>query len=65
MQGRKEKEDVKMRKSSDKKYRCWISEEEKILSFSFEENYELIEFDSYEEFQEYYYHKIYWGYRVQ
>ena len=53
------------KKDSDKKYRCWISEEEKILSFSFEEGYELIEFDSYKEFQDYYYRKAYWGYRVQ
>ena len=52
-------------KDSDKKYRCWISDEEKILSFSFEEGYELMEFDSYTEFQDYYYRKTYWGYRVQ
>ncbi len=52
-------------KNSDKKYRCWISDEEKILSFSFEEGYELIEFDSYWDFQNYCYQKTYWGYRVQ
>ena len=52
-------------KNSKKKYRCWISDKEKILSFSFEEDYELKEFDSYEEFQDYYYRKTYWGYRVQ
>ena len=52
-------------KDSDKKYRCWISDEEKILSFSFEEGFELMEFDSYTEFQDYYYRKTYWGYRVQ
>lgn len=52
-------------KDSDKKYRCWISDEEKILSFSFEKGYELMEFDSHTEFQDYYYRKTYWGYRVQ
>ena len=52
-------------KDSNKKYRCWISDEEKILSFSFEKGYELMEFDSYTEFQDYYYRKTYWGYRVQ
>ena len=52
-------------KASYKKYKCWISDEEKILSFSFEEGYELMEFDSYTEFQDYYYRKTYWGYRVQ
>ena len=52
-------------KDSNKKYRCWISDEDKILSFSFEEDYELIEFDTYQEFQDYYYRKTYWGYRVQ
>ena len=52
-------------KNSDKKYRCWISEKEKILSFGFEEGYKLIEFDSYQEFQDYYYRKTYWGYRAQ
>ena len=52
-------------KDSDKKYRCWINKQEKILSFSFEEGYELIEFDSYKEFQDYYYRKTYWDYRVQ
>ena len=54
-----------LKKDSDKKYRCWISDEDKILSFSFEEGYELMEFDSYTEFQDYYYRKTYWGYRVQ
>ena len=52
-------------KDSDKKYRCWISDEEKILSFGFEKCYELMEFDSYTEFQDYYYRKTYWGYRVK
>lgn len=52
-------------KDSDKQHRCWISDEEKILSFRFEEGYELMEFDSYTEFQDYYYRKTYWGYRVQ
>ena len=48
-----------------KKYRCWISDEEKILSFHFEDGYELKEFDTYTEFQDFYYQKSYWGYRVQ
>lgn len=56
----------KHRKNPDnKKYRCWINEEERILSFSFIEGYELKEFDTYSEFQEYYYRKTYWGYRVK
>ena len=53
------------KQDSNKKYRCWISDEDKILSFGFVEGYELIEFDTYEEFQDYYYRKTYWGYRVQ
>ena len=48
-----------------KKYRCWISEKEKIISFHFEDGYELKEFDTYKEFQDFYYQKSYWGYRVQ
>ena len=52
-------------KPETKKYRCWISDKEKILSFSFEEGYELKEFSNHKEFQEYYYNKTYWGYRVQ
>ena len=56
---------TELKKDSGKKYRCWISDEDKILSFSFEEDYELIEFDTYQEFQDYYYRKTYWGYRVQ
>ena len=52
-------------KNYKKKYRCWINDKEKILSFSFKEGYVLIEFDSYEEFQDYYYRKTYWGCRVQ
>lgn len=55
----------KHKKDSDKKYRCWISDEDKILSFSCVEGYKLIEFDTYAEFQDYYYRKTYWGYRVQ
>ena len=51
--------------SNNKKYRCWISDEEKILSFSYEEGYELIEFDTLSEFREYCYRITYWGYRVQ
>ena len=55
----------KHEKNSDKKYRCWISDKEKILSFTFKEDYEPIVFDSYEAFQDFYYRKTYWGYRVQ
>ena len=54
------------RDNSDKKnFRCWISENEKILSFHYIEGYELKEFDTYREFQDFYYQKSYWGYRVQ
>ena len=52
-------------KNADKKYRCWISDQNKILSFSYEEGYEVKEFESYEDFQHFYYRKTYWGYRVQ
>ena len=52
-------------KTLEKKYQCWINDEEKIISFSFKAGYELKEFDTYGEFQEYYYRKTYWGYRVQ
>lgn len=55
----------KQQEASDKKYRCWINEEEKTLSFSFEKGYELKEFDTYEKFQDYYYKNTYWGYQVQ
>ena len=48
-----------------KNYQCWINKKEKILSFSCAEGFELREFDSYEQFQDYYYRKTYWGYRVQ
>ena len=51
--------------SKSKKYRCWISEKEKILSFHFEDGYELKEFDTYKEFQNFYYLKSYLGYRVK
>ena len=51
--------------ASNKKYRCWVSKQEKIISFTYEEGYELKEFDSHAEFQDYYYRKTYWGYRVQ
>ena len=51
--------------SDDKKYQCWINEKEKILSFSFVEGYELKEFDNYKDFQDFYYQKSYWGYRIQ
>ena len=51
--------------SEFKKYRCYISEKEKILSFHFEDGYELKEFNTYREFQDFYYKITYWGYRVQ
>ncbi len=52
-------------KISNKKYQCWINEKEKILSFGSQEGYKLLEFDSHQEFQDYYYRKTYWGYRVK
>ena len=48
-----------------KKFRCWVSKEEEILSFHYVEGYELKEFDTHEEFQDFYYRTSYWGYRVQ
>ena len=51
--------------SNEKVYRCWISEEDRIVSFSPVEGYEAKEFKSYSDFQEYCYRKTYWGYRVQ
>ena len=33
-----------------KKYRCWINDKEKNLSFHFEDDYELKEFDTYKAF---------------
>lgn len=50
---------------NNKKYRCWINREEQILSFSYEEGYELKEFSTHAEFQDYYYKKTYRGYRAQ
>lgn len=55
----------KYEKEFDKKYRCWISDVDKILSFFYVEGYELKEFDTYSEFQNYYYEKTYWGYKAQ
>lgn len=53
-------------KSANKnKYRCWINEEDRILSFHYIEGFVLKEFDSFSEFQEYYYKKTYWGFSVQ
>lgn len=49
----------------NKKFRCWINKEDKILSFHYVEGYELKEFDTHSEFQEYYYWKSSTGYRVQ
>ena len=51
--------------SDNKKFRCWISKEDEILSFHYVEGYELKEFETHSEFQEYYYWKSYSGYRVQ
>ena len=36
--------------SEDKKYRCWLSDGDRILSFHPVLNYILYEFDSHEEF---------------
>lgn len=47
------------------KYQCWINEKKKILSFHFVDGYQLKEFDTHKEFQDFYYQKSYWGYRVQ
>lgn len=52
-------------KSTAAKYRCWVSDNDRIISFSYIEGYELIEFKKYSDFQNYYYQKTYWGYRVQ
>jgi len=46
-------------------YYCWINEEDRILSFHYIEGFVLKEFDSFSEFQEYYYKKTYWGFSVQ
>ncbi|MBQ6718456.1 MAG: hypothetical protein IJN22_06115 [Clostridia bacterium] len=56
---------LKHEKEFDKKYRCWISDDDKILSFFYVEGYEMKEFDTYSEFQNYYYEKTYWGYKAQ
>ena len=47
------------------KYFCWINKEEQILSFHYVEGYIMVEFDSHEEFQNFYYQKSYNGYRIQ
>ena len=52
-------------KSQNKTYRCWISNDDRIISFSNIDGYELKEFDYFLEFQEYYYRKTCWGYRVK
>ena len=62
---RRKKQMPKCEKEFDKKYRCWISDVDKILSFFYVEGYELKEFDTYSEFQNYYYEKTYWGYKAQ
>ncbi len=49
----------------NKKYRCWISEEEGILSFSHVKGYKLKEFNSQNEMIQYCYYKTYKGFRVQ
>ena len=49
----------------NRKYRCWISEDEQILSFRPVLGYEMKEFENYEQFQEYYYKKTYQGYKAQ
>lgn len=36
-----------------KKYVCWISEREKVLSFHYEEGYIRKEFESHEDFQDF------------
>ena len=54
-----------VKNSDNKKYCCWINEEDRILSFNYIEGYTLKEFDTYNEFQKFYYRKTYWGYRVQ
>ena len=54
----------KEKKENNKKYVCWINEEDKILSFTYIEGYELKAFDTETEFKDYYYNKSYWGYKV-
>ena len=56
---------LKRAEKENKKYCCWISEKDRILSFSAESGYEFKEFNTQAEFQEYYYNKTYWGYRVK
>lgn len=51
--------------STNVKYRCWINDTDKILSFSPIEGYEVKEFETYTKFKEYCYEKTYWGYKVQ
>lgn len=52
-------------RAENKKYQCWISDDDRIISFSYIDRYELKEFDDFSEFQEYYYRKTYWGYKVK
>lgn len=52
-------------REENKKYQCWISDDDRIISFSYIDRYELKEFDDFSEFQEYYYRKTYWGYKVK
>ena len=52
-------------RAENKKYQCWINDDDRIISFSQIDGYELKEFDDFSEFQEYYYRKTYWGYKVK
>lgn len=51
--------------TTDQKHRCWISDEEKILSFSYVEGFKVKSFDSYQQFMDYCYRKTYQGYLVE
>ena len=44
---------------------CWLNEEEKIMSFHYEEGYIRKEFHSREEFREFIMFTVSCGYRVQ
>lgn len=48
-----------------KKYLCWINEQERILSFHFEEGFVEKEFSNHSDFRDYYYQLTLCGYRVQ
>ncbi|MBQ4130999.1 MAG: hypothetical protein IJD71_01515 [Clostridia bacterium] len=52
-------------KNFNKKCKCWINDEAKILSFSYEKGFRLKTFENYQQFIDYCYRKTYQGYLVQ